>query len=65
MGRSISHSNVDFVVKLHNGFAGEILTFVMSATKDRLLESISQEFQNKNWQNAKAKANVQSAESMG
>ncbi len=62
---SLFLSNAVSAAQWPNGSAGEIPTSVTAATGNKFMDSIFRGFISKNWQSARAKANVRWAESTG
>lgn len=58
MEQTLSNSNVNSVVLWLNGFVGEILIFVIHATKDNVVVILSVNIRKINFQNAKALVNA-------
>lgn len=58
MAKNLLHLNVNFAVTLECGSVGEVLTFVMIATKDNRKDSIYRKSRSKNYQNVKVNKGV-------
>lgn len=59
MENSLFPLNVNFVAQWLSGFVGEILTFAIAATRNKLTDSIFQGLRNKNFPNVREKGAVQ------